>query len=77
MSAVSTPAVLSKASPRELHFYFGASLSFQGAEKEFGSFSSAGNPLLSFYFSKPHPFWNPLLSYDETINTFWNLGNNL
>lgn len=26
---------MSKASPREPHFYFGASLSFQGAEKDF------------------------------------------
>lgn len=62
---------MSKASPGELYFYFGAPLSFQGAEKDFGSFGSAGNPLLSLHFSKPHPFWNPIISYDVIINSFW------
>jgi hypothetical protein len=47
---------VSKASPGELHFYFGASLVFQGAEKEFGSFGPAGNPLPNFCFFKPYPF---------------------
>lgn len=55
----------------------GPHFSFQGAEKDSGSSGSAGNPLPSFSFSKLHSFWNPLLSYDGIINTFWNLRNNL
>ena len=62
-------STVSEASPREPYFYFGASLSFQGAGKDFGSFGSAGNPLPNFYFSKPHPFWKPVISYDVTVNT--------
>lgn len=62
---------MSKASPGELYFYFGAPLSFQGAEKDFGLFGSAGNPLPRLYFSKPHPFWNAIISYDVIINSLW------
>lgn len=59
---------VSEASPREPYFYFGASLSLQGAERGFGSFGSAGNPWPNFCFSKPHPFWKPVISCDVTVN---------
>ena len=71
---------MNTASPRELHFYFGASLSFQGAEKAFGEFVSTGrNPLPSFCFSKPHFFLRggTLLIISYEVITFWISRNNL